>query len=416
MHAFLDDLQRSLDDLARRDLGRTLRPLPAVGRIVQRDGRNLINLASNDYLGLADHPALKQAAIDATARLGTGAGASRLVAGSLELHARCEQGFTAFKHPPSTPGPEPGDGIPAATDWGSLLFPTGYMANLAVLTTLARPGDRVLLDKLCHASLIDAARASGATVRVFPHLGYGKLARLLADTSPQDPRPTAPPHRRPRTFILTDSVFSMDGDNADLPRLCDLAQAHDAILIVDEAHGTGVLGDSGGGLAEAQGVALRVPITISTASKALGSLGGIVTAPRPVIDTLVNAGRSFIYTTATPPAQPAAILAAIQVIRDEPWRRRRLSQLSTRVRRTLTERRWRLPGASPPTPIIPLIVGEPAAALSLQARLEDAGFLAVAIRPPTVAPATARVRLSLRCDLTDDDITCLLEGPLIQRP
>lgn len=377
--AWLESLGHGLNDLRERDLLRTLQLIHVAGPIVQLDGRDLINLASNDYLGLSQHPHLKRAAIDAIERWGVGSGASRLVAGTLTIHERVEQRFAAMKHAEA-----------------ALLCPTGYMANLAVLTSLAGPGDLICIDKLTHASLIDAARASGATVRTFPHLGYAKLHRLLSSNN--TPHPT--PHTR--AFIVTDSVFSMDGDVTDLPALCDLADEHDAILVVDEAHGTGVLGATGGGLCEVQGVSRRVDIVVSTASKALGGMGGIITGPRVVIDTIINRGRSFIYTTAPPPAQAAVLDAALDVIRDEPWRLQRLLELSQRVRAALGL------DAAIATPIIPIVTGSAASALALAAALRDAGLLAVAIRPPTVPPNTARVRLSLRADLQDTDIDRLL--------
>lgn len=393
--SLLAELRADLDRLDAGSLRRRLRAAPSGGRVIARDGRPLINLASNDYLALAEHPRLKAAAAEAAERYGVGSGASRLVSGHLEVHAEAERRFAAFKHAEA-----------------ALLLPTGFMANLAVLASLAGPGDLILLDKLCHASVIDAARASGAEVRVFPHLGYDKLARLLAKP-PAEGRSrgdtaSASRHREPRRLIVTDSVFSMDGDVAELPRLCDLAEAHDALLVVDEAHGTGVLGASGAGLIEAQGVGERVHVVVSTASKALGGLGGIITAAQPIIDTLVNHARTFIFTTAPPPAQAATITAALDVVRDEPWRRERVLTLADRLRRELHALGWPLPPTLATTPIFPLIVGDSARALALQAHLESAGFLGVAIRPPTVAPNTARVRLSLRADLSDGDVDGLL--------
>ena len=200
----------------------------------------------------------------------------------------------------------------------------------------------------------------------------------------------------------------MDGDCADLPALCELRDRFDAILIVDEAHATGVLGDSGAGLAEAQGVAGRVDVTISTAGKALGSLGGIITAARPVIETIINSARSFIYTTAAPPTQAAAIDAALDVIAAEPHRRHRLHERIKQARNLFQQSGW--PVADDPTPIIPLIVGDNDGALALSARLESAGFFAPAIRPPTVAPGAARVRLSLRADMEPQDIEGLAQA------
>lgn len=375
-------LERELAELDGRSLRRSLRVLPSVGKYVEVDGRKLLNLAGNDYLALADHPRLKAAAIGAIEKYGVGSGASRLVAGHLELHERVEAEFAAFKHAEA-----------------ALIFPTGYMANLGVLTALVRPNDLVCQDKLNHASLIDAGRAvraNGAEVRTYPHGDHGKLERLLAGHAE-----AAPGGSR---FVVTDTVFSMDGDVADLPALCDLAERYDAVLVVDEAHGTGVLGRTGAGLAELQGVADRVAVTVSTASKALGGLGGIVTASRVVIETLVNRARSMIYTTAVPPGQVAAIGAAIEVVRDEPARRQRLEALSRRLRSALSAAGWPGLDQAVATPIVPLVVGDVGAALALERRLREAGILGVAIRPPTVAFGAARVRLSLRADLTDTEL------------
>ncbi len=376
-------LENELAQLESGSLRRSLRALPSAGKVVTVDGRELLNLAGNDYLGLAQHPRLKAAATRAIEQLGVGSGASRLVAGHLELHEEVEAEFAAFKHAEA-----------------ALMFPTGYTANFAVLTTLPRPGDLICQDKLNHASLIDAAKFSPAEVRTYPHSSghadHSKLERLLNDHVQRSPDAGR--------WIVTDAVFSMDGDVADLPGLCDLAERYEAVLVVDEAHGTGVLGETGAGLAQLQGVIGRVPITISTASKALGGLGGIVTADRAVIDTLVNRGRPMIYSTAIPPAQAAAIGAAVAVVREEPQRRERLTSISQAIRTRLTDAGWPHLSQATATPILPLITGSVASALALQERLARAGLLAVAIRPPTVAPGAARVRLSLRADLTDADI------------
>jgi 8-amino-7-oxononanoate synthase len=398
MDQWLGQIRHDLRRLEEQHLLRGLRVAEPSGPMVRIERRACVNLASNDYLGLAHHPRLRQAAIAAIEQDGTGAGASRLVVGHRSAHTRVEERFARFKH--------------AAA---ALLCPTGYMANLAALTALAGPGDLICLDKLNHASLIDAARASGATIRVFPHLDYAKLARLLQ----RSPRTKGREHRLPehpsRRFIVTDSVFSMDGDTANLPALCDLADHYDAILVVDEAHATGVLGVTGAGLAELQGVLGRIDVVVSTASKALGGLGGIITAPREVIDWLVNRARSFIYTTAVPPAQAAAIEAALDVVRDEPWRRQRVLSLAARLRQELTRLGSLAPlpapnDAQPVTPIVPLITGSVERALSLSAHLQTRGFYAPAIRPPTVAPGAARVRLSLRADLEDGMIDRLVKA------
>ena len=379
-------LRRELERLDQADLRRTLRPLPGSGKYVELDGRRLLNLAGNDYLGLAQHPDLIAAAAEAIRTLGVGSTASRLVAGHLDLHQRVEQDFARFKHAEA-----------------ALLLATGYTANLAVLSTLVRgPGDLVVQDRLNHASLLDAAGRTGAQVRTFAHLRPDKARRLL--TRHHEQQPDA------QRFLVTDSVFSMDGDVADLPALCQICEATDTVLVVDEAHATGVLGEDGSGLAEAQGVAGRVPVVISTASKALGGLGGIVTGSQTLIDTLVNRARPFIYSTAVPPAQAAALDAALQRVRSDPAPRRRLASISQRVRDRLRSRGWPLPTTDWPTPIVPLVVGEAGRALDLQHRLQEAGLLTVAIRPPTVPPGSARVRLSLRSDLADDEVEHLLHA------
>lgn len=386
-----DASARQLDELEQDNRLRSLRAVQPQGRTINVDGRELLNLASNDYLALSQHPKLVQAAVNATQRYGVGSGASRLVSGTQPLHEEVEQRFASFKHAEA-----------------ALLLPTGYTANLSVLTTLAGPDDLIVMDKLVHASLIDAARASDATVRTFPHLQLDRAEQLLTR------------HTIGRHFLVTDSVFSMDGDCADLPALCDLADRTQASLIVDEAHGTGVLGNDGSGLASAQAATKRIytcgngGVVISTASKALGSLGGLITAAKPVIDLIVNRARPFIYSTAVPPAQAAAIIAALDVIQEEPTRREQLAAISSQLRNQLQQNRWKIDEQSIATPILPLIVGSESDALGLSQLLKEKGFYAPAIRPPTVAPGHSRVRLSLRADLQDRDIDHLLEA--IGRP
>ncbi|MFI4859420.1 MAG: aminotransferase class I/II-fold pyridoxal phosphate-dependent enzyme [Phycisphaerales bacterium JB063] len=387
-------LQRELDALEQRSLRRSLRALPTTGKRVEIDGRRLLNLAGNDYLALGQHPRLIDAAQRAIKTYGVGSGASRLVTGSLTVHAQAERDVASLKH----------------ADAG-LLLPTGYMANVAVLGALAGPGDLVCQDKLNHASLIDSAAQCGAAVRTYPHLQTTKLERLLSHHAKASPQ-----HRR---FIVTDSVFSMDGDAAELPALCDLADRYDAVLVVDEAHGTGILGETGAGLAELQGVARRVyqcgagGVVVSTASKALGGMGGIITGSQAVIDTMVNRARPLLYSTAIAPAQAAALSAAVALVRDEPGRRGHLTVLCRLARRRLIGMGWPGLDSAVATPILPLIVGHADRALALSRRLEDAGVLGVAIRPPTVAPGSSRVRLTLRADLEEQELIDALDtiGP-----
>ncbi len=381
-------LSRHLDQLDSQQMRRRLRPVDRCGPVVRTDdGKALVNFASNDYLGLASDPHIVRAAAEVARTVGAGAGASRLVSGHLVIHDQLEQRFATFKHAEA-----------------ALLCPTGYMANLAALTALAQADDLICLDKLCHASLIDAAQHTGAVVRVFPHRNYDKLARLLEGRQFRG----TPVGQR---FIVTDSVFSMDGDCADLAALGALRDRFEAMLVVDEAHATGLLGPTGAGLAEHAGLAGQIDVSIATASKALGAMGGIITARRLVIDTIINHARSFIYTTATPPMVAAAIDAALDVVETEPDRRRRVADLARHVRAHLREQGWTLPGdPDPMTPIVPLIAGEAADALALAEHLERAGILAPAIRPPTVAPGSARLRLSLRADHTDEHLGQLFQA------
>lgn len=378
--AWRKQLQESLSQRKHESMLRQLTPLKASGPwVTMPDGSVKLNLASNDYLGLADHPHLKSQTITAIEQHGTGSGASRLVSGHRLSHASCEKRFAAFKHAQA-----------------ALLCPTGFMANMAVLTTLCTKHDLILADKLCHASLLDAARASEATLRTFAHLDLGRLQQFLQRHFAAS--------GGGRVFIVTDSVFSMDGDTADLPALVALARQYDAILVVDEAHGTGVLGTQGSGLSEAQGVAGDIDITISTASKALGSFGGIITADDVIIQTLVNNARSFIYTTATPASHAAGIEAALDAIRDEPQRRQRVTAMARQLREAI-----KLPEQAIATPIIPIVTGDAASAVALASKLAQAGFHAPAIRPPTVAPGTARVRITLRADMEEAHITKLID-------
>ncbi len=405
---FYDELT---DELARLDpdgLLRRLRIVSSAGPVVTTDdGKQLLNFTSNSYLGLNEHPAMKAAAVSAVNELGTGAGASLLVSGRLPIHARAERAFAEFKHAQA-----------------ALLLPSGYTANLAAMTALAGQGDLICLDKLCHASLIDAARTSGAEVRTYPHLKTDKLERLLqkhhAAAACGLALPAIQPSeiiihnsaitRTPRRFIVTDSVFSMDGDTADLPALCDLADEYNAVMVVDEAHATGLLGETGAGLCEAQDVTDRVHIVISTASKALGGLGGIITASQPVIDTIVNRARPLIYTTAIPPSQAAVIAQSVNLIKTEPQLRQRVRGLTLRLRSELKSQGWNLiPQGEFITPIVPLVVGEAKDAVALAEHFYNHGILAAPIRPPTVAPGSSRVRLSLRADMPEEHIDRVID-------
>ena len=374
------DLASELAALDDAGLRRRLRALgSASDPEVALDGRWLLLLCSNNYLGLATHPALRRAAIAAIERWGCGSGASRLVSGDSELHADVERRIAAFK------------GTEAA-----LLFPTGYHANLGAITTLVGRGDHVYSDALNHASIVDGCRLARATVHVYAHADARALAAALETTPPGG-----------RRLIVTDSVFSMDGDRAPLAEIVALAEAHDALVMVDEAHATGVLGPDGAGLASALGLGGRIAVQMGTLGKALGGAGAYVAGSRMLVDLLVNRARSFVYTTALPPATVAAASAALDVVAGEPDRRARVLAHAARLRdglRTLGL------DARGDTHVVPVWIGDNARALAFAAHLLDAGVLVTAIRPPTVPDGTARLRVTPMATHTAAQIDRALEA------
>jgi 8-amino-7-oxononanoate synthase len=280
----------------------------------------------------------------------------------------------------------------------AVLFPTGYAANLGTIAALVGPGDAVYHDRLNHACLIDGTKLAGASLRVYPHADADRLDAILR-------RERA---RFRRVLIATDGVFSMDGDLAPLRELVEIADRFDAMLLVDEAHGTGVFGPDGRGACSELGVADRVPIRVGTLSKALGSLGGFVAGSRRLIDHLVNSARTLIYSTALPPAAAAAADEGLKIARSEPWRRERAWALGDRLRGSLREAGLQVVDSS--GPIVPVILGEPGAALAESARLRELGFLVPAIRPPTVPAGTSRLRLSLSAAHQEADLEGLMDA------
>jgi 8-amino-7-oxononanoate synthase len=358
---------------------RVTRPLP--GGMIEVNGRALLNLAANDYLCLAGDPRLAAAAQAVLPEAGVGSRASALVSGRTTSHELLERRLAAFEHSES-----------------ALLFPTGYAANVGAITALVGRDDSVFCDRLNHASLIDGCRLSGARLHVIPHLDLATLEEELRKAS-----------SRRRRLIVIDSVFSMDGDVADLPELVDLADRYDAMLLIDEAHATGVLGGGGRGLAEHFGVNSDHLVRVGTLSKALGCLGGFVVGPQNVIEWLWNKARPQVFSTALPPAIAAAAVAAIDIVEREPERRRRLSSLSDALRARLAEAGVLVPKARLSTPIIPVVLKEEQRTLEAAAQLEDAGFLVAAIRPPTVPTGSARLRVSLHCQVTDEQLERLAE-------
>ena len=366
-HPALDLLAQRQAAQAARGLARRLWPVgPATGPWVERDGRRVLLMASNDYLGLARHPRLARAAARAAADCGSGSGASRLVSGTLDAHLVLERAIAEFKETEA-----------------ALFFATGYMANLGAVAGLAQAGDTIVSDALNHASLIDACRLSRAQVEVYPHGDAAAAEALLAQASGDGLK-----------LLVTDGVFSMDGDLAPLPELLAAARRHQALLVVDDAHATGVWGASGRGTAEHFGLApCPELVMVGTFSKALGGLGGFVAGDRVVIANLVHQARSLLYTTAPPPAQLGAALAGLQVIQDETWRRERLHRLCADFRAHLAGLGFTL--LSEEGPIVPVLVGEAHQSVAMAEALLRQGVLAPAMRPPTVPENTSRIRLTV---------------------
>jgi 8-amino-7-oxononanoate synthase len=361
------DMQALLDELASGDMLRRCREMESpCGGHVRIDGREVVCLCGNDYLALANDPAVKSAAVAAIERWGVGAGSSRLVSGTMSPHVELERRLADFK------------GAQAA-----LVASTGWMANHVAVGALAGGGDLVFCDKLDHASIVDAARSSGARLRTYPHRDVERLRKLLQK------------HRGDgqRCLIVTDSLFSMDGDIAPLRELVELKDGFDAQLLIDEAHATGVMGESGRGVAEMLGVESRVDAVVGTLSKAVGALGGFVAGPRVLIETIINTGRAFIYTTALPPALCAAAIAALDIIRDQPQRRQKLLKMADDLRARLGS--LGLKTGDSQSQIIPVIIGRAGDAVRLSRVLLEAGFFVPAIRPPTVPRGTSRLRISL---------------------
>ena len=377
--SLIAELEDSLAARAAGGLSRTRRTLASMqGARVIVDGREYVSFASNDYLGLASHPAVIEAARDAASRWGVGAGASHLICGHFAPHSALEDELAAFVRP-----------CPGAR---ALAFSTGYLANLALLTTLVGRGDAIYADKLNHASLNDGALLAHAQFIRYPH---GDVAALRARLAASKPR---------RRLIATDAVFSMDGDLAPLPALAALAEEFDAWLVVDDAHGFGVLGEGRGSLAHFDLVSERI-VYMGTLGKAAGVAGAFVAAHPAVIETLLQCARPYIYTTAAPPLLAEALRTSLAIIRDDKQRRTHLAALVARFRERMRPLPW--PLCASRTAIQPLIVGANALALELAAALWTRGFWVPAIRPPTVPQGTARLRITLSAAHTEDEVDAL---------
>jgi 8-amino-7-oxononanoate synthase len=376
----LSELASDLESLHQQGLLRTRRVLEsAQGAHVTVDGKQYISFCSNDYLGLANHPELIAAAQQGAARYGVGAGASHLVSGHSAAHHELEARLADFV------------GQPAA-----LLFSTGYMANIGAIGALLGRHDAVFADKLNHASLNDAALLSRAKLQRYPHLDMQALAAMLAAS------------KAPRKLVATDTVFSMDGDIAPLPELLALCERHDAWLLLDDAHGFGVLGEHGQGALAHFGIASPRIVYMATLGKAAGVFGAFVAGAPELIQTLVQRARSYIYTTAAPPMLASALAASLELIAAEDWRRRHLTALISHLKQGLKLRRWHLlPSA---TPIQPVVIGPNAETVAVSEALRDRGILVPAIRPPTVPKGQARLRISLSAAHSVEDVERLAQA------
>jgi 8-amino-7-oxononanoate synthase len=369
------ELTDALARLEQDSLYRRLRVIDSAhGPEVESGGRRMLMLSSNNYLDLAAHPAVKRAAFEAIERYGVGAGASRLVAGSLEPLHRLEESLARLKK------------VEAA-----LVFGSGYLANMGAITALVGPGDTIFSDELNHASLIDGCRLSKATLKVFRHRDSNHLKALLEESD-----------RTGRRLIVTDSVFSMDGDLAPLTDIVELARRFRAAVMIDEAHGVGVFGPGGAGLAAELGLSDEIDVQVGTLSKALGAYGAYVAGSRTLIDFLINRARFFIYTTGLPPAMAAAADAALEVMTREPDRISKLHDNAAYMRAALVSAGFKL--APTTSPILPVMMGESKTALRMAERLFARGVYVIAIRPPTVPEGCARLRVTPTAGHTRADL------------
>jgi 8-amino-7-oxononanoate synthase len=381
MNAFEKHLDEHLAEIRQNDLYRKIRRIDSTpGTQIQIEGRIVLNFSSNDYLGLANHPALKTAAIQAIERYGAGAGASRLICGSLGPHDELEGALAEFK------------GTEAA-----LTFATGYAAAMGAICSLVGKDDVIIIDKLVHACIVDAAKLSGAKLRVFAHNDVNDLEKILKWAEPES-RIT---DHASRILIVTESIFSMDGDQAPLREIVELKDRYGAWLMVDEAHATGLYGAERRGLAEEFGVSDQIEIQMGTLGKALGAAGGYICGSRRLIDYLVNRARSFIFSTAPVPAATAAARAGIQLVKSSEGEVRR-GTLWQRV--SGLKSKLKMENSKAPAAIIPLLIGDEAKAMEVAAALLDKNIFIPAVRFPSVPRGQARLRLTLSAGHTPDQI------------
>ena len=377
----LAELTRRMDRLGQAGLTRRLTPTgPSTGRFVVVEGQRLLLMAGNDYLGLSGHPRLALASARAAQKWGTGSGASRLVSGTLDCHLEVEKAMARFK------------GSEKAVFMG-----TGFMTNLAAVAGLGQSGDLIVSDSLNHASIVDACRLSRARVRIYPHCDPDQADKQLSGEG------------FGLKLLVTDSVFSMDGDMAPLPELLDVCRRHGALLVVDDAHATGVWGETGRGSLEHFGLGHDPDIVVvSTFSKALGGFGGAVCGAKEVIDALVHQARSLLYTTAPPPPQAAAARESLLLVNEEPWRRTKVLELSRRFREGVRDLGFTT--FSDSGPIVPVLVGRADHSLSVANALKKHGIFAPAMRPPTVPEGSSRIRFALSAYLEESDIDLALDA------
>lgn len=377
----MDFLRDQLEDLKRMGLYRSLREVEGPpGTTIVIDGRKLLQFSSNNYLGLANHPRLKAAAMAAVERYGVGSGASRLVCGNLDLNRKLEEKLAQLKKKEA-----------------ALLYSTGYMANLGVIAALAGEGDLILSDEFNHASIVDACRLSRAQTRVYPHKRMDELEKLLAGAESSK-----------RRLIVTDGIFSMDGDIAPLPDLVDLAEKYECLLMVDDAHATGVLGPNGGGTGDHFGLAEKIDVAMGTFGKALGGFGAFVAGDRNLRELLINCSRPFMFTTGLPPSVLAAGIAALEVVEEEPEMRARLWDNANLLRNGIEEMGFTLAGGE--TQIIPLLAGDASLAMEMSSLLREEGLFIQGIRPPSVPPGTSRLRITVSAAHTRGELAFALEA------
>lgn len=384
MNPFDEELSRRLATVREQHLFRELRRIDSPqGPHIQIGGKSFLNFSSNDYLGLASHPALAEAAIKCTETFGTGAGASRLICGSLAPFHELEEQLAAFKKTTA-----------------ALTFSTGYAAATGAITALMGRDDVIILDKLVHASIVDAAKLSGAKLRVFDHNNLNDLEKILAWADEKSRQKPDALH----TLLITESIFSMDGDAAPLREIVALKEKYGAWLMVDEAHATGIIGQGGRGLADKLGVGNQIEIQFGTLGKALGASGGYICGSQSLIDYLVNRARSFIFSTAPVPAAAAAASAGIQLAQSAEGETRR-KDLFSRLDELNSKLKVHPPGVQ--SAIVPLIYGDEKKAVSIAGDLRKQNIFVPAIRYPTVARGAARLRVTLTAAHTADDVAKL---------